>query len=142
VLQDLLAMWWLKSSLLMLVFNLVITRTNATPTISELFNILENGACSSVITDLNNAMGDVEILIKAFIEIIAVSTTSTITPGASYQDGIVARKLFTKYFGIQFRNVDSSGNQVPRPDYREHWKRINGMIFHYLKDLEQETMKI
>lgn len=80
-----------------------------------------------MISDLNTAMTDVDTLLSSFLEVIAVSTTSTKARGPSAQDGVVARKLLTKYFGIQFASVDSSKNQAPTSAYAAHWKQINGI---------------
>ena len=40
------------------------------------------------------------------------------------EDGVVARKLLTTYFGIQF---DSSKRHALISVYKAHWKQINGI---------------
>lgn len=117
-------MWWLSSSLLPLVGSLYIQASTALTT-TDIFSPLKNGVvCTDAqITTMNTCITDTIALATIFDSALKAAVQSTETTGTEGQDGVVARKLLTKWFGIKFTG---SGEQSPDSDSADAWTQIQG----------------
>lgn len=119
-------MRWFKSSLLLPIASLVIDQASAA-SITTLFDVLDSGECGAQMTNLNTMVADASTLTEALNQAMTAAQKSTIVGGSKGRDGVVARKLLSKYFGIQFMDAGPGNKkQVPTDDYTKHWTQLNG----------------
>lgn len=113
-------------SLLLAVLSLVIFQESAadTPTVANRFTVLPHTAhCEDEdITRLNDYLADSLTLASGFQAAIKAAATSNTASGVNGQDGIVARKLFTDWFGIEFEEKNCV--QIVQSQYSDAWSQI------------------
>jgi hypothetical protein len=119
-------MWWLNPSLLLVALSLVINQASAAdPTTANRFSTMAKagGCTTNHVQWLDRYLTDANTLISSFQDALTAAKRSKNTAGTAGEDGVVARKLLTKYFGIEFQ--EAAGTQIPMSAYRSYWTQVS-----------------